>query len=212
MTGPDRAAGEWRRTCEAEGIPGGMRSRKSVIRPAIRRGVQAVFAAGALLPTGTLVMAWLCRIRVNDTASMPRGLWQVRAGDAPLHRGEIVTVCLPDSVPIREAAARGYLPAGTCPGGYEPLVKPVAAVAGDRVTVTPRGIAVDGQPVEHTAQLVRDSAGRPLRPVAPGVYPVMPGQVWLLSGHDPRSFDSRYFGPVPTVNVHGVARPLWVLG
>jgi len=167
--------------------------------------------AGALL-MGTLVMAWLCGIRVNATASMPRGLWQVRTVDAPLRRGEFVTVCLPDTAPTREAAARGYLPAGICANGHAPLVKPVAAVAGDRVTVAPQGIAVDGQQIAHTAQLVLDSAGRPLRPVAPGVYPVMPGQVWLLSGHDPRSFDSRYFGAIPTANVRGVARPLWVLG
>jgi hypothetical protein len=53
-----------------------------------------------------------------------------------------------------------YLPAGTCASGYEPLVKPVAAIAGDRVVVSPSGIAVDGWPVAHTAQLVRDSAGR----------------------------------------------------
>jgi type IV secretory pathway protease TraF len=39
---------------------------------------------------------------------------------------------------------------------------------------------------------------------------VPPGQVWLLSGHDSRSFDSRYFGPVPVANVQGVARPVWV--
>lgn len=181
------------------------------MRPTLRSGVQTVITAGALL-MGTLVMAWLCGIRVNATASMPRGLWQVRTADAPLRRGEFVTVCLPDTVPIREAAARGYLPAGICADGHAPLVKPVAAVAGDRVTVAPQGIFLDGRPIEHTAQLVRDSAGRPLRPVAPGVYPVMPGQVWLLSGHDPRSFDSRYFGPVPTANVQGVARPLWVFG
>jgi conjugative transfer signal peptidase TraF len=188
-----------------------MTTRKPIVRPKLRRGVQAIFVAGALL-AGTLVMAWLCGIRVNTTASMPRGLWQVRTADASLRRGAFVTVCLSDTAPIREAAARGYLPAGICADGYAPLVKPVAAVAGDRVTVTPRGIAVDGRPVPHTAQLVRDSYGRPLRAVAPGVYPVMPGQVWLLSGHDPRSFDSRYFGPVPTANVQGVARPLWVLG
>jgi len=132
--------------------------------------------------------------------------------DAPLRRGEFVTLCLPDTVPIREAAARGYIPTGNCPDGHEPLVKPIAAVAGDLVTVTPQGIAVDGQPVENTAQLAQDSAGRPLRPIPAGAYPVMPGQVWLLSGHDPRSFDSRYFGPIPAVNVRGVARPLWVFG
>jgi type IV secretory pathway protease TraF len=37
------------------------------------------------------------------------------------------------------------------------------------------------------------------------------GDIWVLSGHDPRSFDSRYFGPVPVANVQGEARPLWVL-
>ena len=45
-----------------------------------------------------------------------------------------------------------------------------------------------------------------------GAYPVAPKEVWLLSGHDPRSFDSRYFGPVPEAkSVQGIARPVWVL-
>lgn len=171
----------------------------------------ATCGASALL-TGALGAAWLVGLRVNDTASMPRGLWKLSNADAPLRCGEIVVVCLPDTVMVREAAARGYIQAGNCPNGREPLVKPVAAVPGDLVTVTPQGVAVDGQPVENTAPLVRDSAGRPLRPVPAGAYEVMPGQIWLLSGHDPRSFDSRYFGPVPAANVQGVARPLWVAG
>ena len=188
-----------------------MKSRSSPARRLRRRAALAVCAAGALL-MGTLLTAWGVGLRVNDTASMPQGLWQVGAVNAPLRRGEIVAVCPPETPPIREAAARGYLPAGNCSGGYEPLVKPVAAVAGDLVTVRPQGIAVDGEPVEHTTQLVQDSVGRPLRPVPAGTYPVLPGQIWLLSGHDPRSFDSRYFGPVPTANVRGVARPVWVRG
>lgn len=188
-----------------------MTSRTPRLRPKPRRAALVGCAAGALL-AGTMVAAWLAGFRVNDTASMPRGLWQVRAVNAPLRRGEIVAVCLPDTPPVREAAARGYIPAGTCPGGHEPLVKTVAAVASDVVTVTPDGIAVDGQPVENTAQLAQDRAGRPLRPVPAGVYEVMPGQIWLLSGHDPRSFDSRYFGPVSAANVKGAARPLWVFG
>lgn len=188
-----------------------MRSRKSTPHCNCRRTALAGCVAGALL-AGTLVTARLAGLRVNNTASMPRGLWQVSTVNAPLRRGEVVAVCLPDTAPIREAAARGYLPAGNCAGGYEPLVKPVAAVAGDLVTVTPQGVVVDGQPVENTAQLVRDSAGRPLRPIPAGAYPVTQGQVWLLSGHDPRSFDSRYFGPVPATDVQGVARPLWVSG
>ena len=188
-----------------------MRPRTFFQRRLPRCATLVVCAGGALL-TGTLVTARSVGLRINDTASMPRGLWQVAAVDAPLRRGQIVTVCLPDTGPIEEATARGYIPPGTCADGREPLVKPVVAVAGDVVTVAPEGIAVDGQPVENTAPLVRDSAGRPLRPVPAGTYPVPSGQIWLLSGHDPRSFDSRYFGPVPAANVQGVARPVWVFG
>jgi conjugative transfer signal peptidase TraF len=160
----------------------------------------------------TLGTAWFAGFRVNETASMPFGLWRVSSAATRLQRGQIVTVCLPATTLTREAAARGYLSAGPCPGGYEPLIKPVAAVAGDVVTVMPLGVTVNGRSLDNTAQLVRDDAGRPLWPFPAGVYPVMPGQVWLLSGHDGRSFDSRYFGPVPVTNVQGLARPLWVFG
>jgi type IV secretory pathway protease TraF len=70
---------------------------------------------------------------------------------------------------------------------------------------------VNGEPVADTAQLDEDSAGRPLRPIPTGTYNVPAGAVWLLSGHDPRSFDSRYFGAVPRANIQGIARPVWVI-
>jgi conjugative transfer signal peptidase TraF len=141
---------------------------------------------------------------------MPRGLWLAAATDGAIRRGEIVTVCPPDTIAVREAAFRGYLPAGWCPDGLEPLLKTAAAVAGDEVTVTSSGVVVNGVPVEDTAPLDRDEAARPLRSFPAGVYPVPSGQLWVLSRHQPRGFDSRYFGPVPVPNVRGVARPLWV--
>ena len=159
---------------------------------------------------GTLAMAGAAGLRINFTASMPRGLWQVRTG-APVARASVVAICPPDRADIREAAQRGYIAAGACPGGLEPLLKPVAAIAGDLVTVTPLAVAVNGQPVADTAPLAQDEAGRTLRPVPPGSYRVASGEVWVLSSHDPRSFDSRYFGPLPAGGVQGEARPLWVL-
>jgi conjugative transfer signal peptidase TraF len=174
-----------------------------------RRILAASFMAGVLM-MASLVGANVAGLRINDTTSMPRGLWQVVANDTPLRHGEIVTVCPPDTKLIRLGAARGYVPAGRCPGGYEPLVKPIAATADDQVAVSAAGVTVNGLPVQGTAQLVHDSAGRPLPPFPTGTYRVPPGQVWLLSGHDSRSFDSRYFGPVSVANVQGVARPVWV--
>ena len=179
------------------------------ISPAHRRGV----AAGGLMivTLATLASADLVGLRINGTASMPQGLWQVGAPVVPFRRGEIVTLCPPETLPFRQAAARDYLPAGFCPGGLQPLVKPIAAIAGDLVTVSAAGVMVNGASVPGTASVAWDSAGRPLSPFPAGAYRVAPGALWLLSGHDPRSFDSRYFGPVPARNVQGVARPLWVL-
>jgi conjugative transfer signal peptidase TraF len=150
-------------------------------------------------------------LRFNSTPSMPIGLWRVAATEGPLQRGDNVIVCPPDTAAVRTGTRRGYIQPGLCPGGYEPLVKPVAAVVGDVVTVSVAGVAVNGQQVTNTAQLAQDSAGRVLRPFPAGAYAVAAGEVWLLSGHDPRSFDSRYFGPVPAANVQGIARSIWVL-
>lgn len=176
-----------------------MRARQGVAVPAVVAGViLAVLAASAA-----------AGVRVNLTPSMPRGLWWVV--DAPISRGTVVVACLPDQAGTREAARRGYLRAGSCPGGTEPLVKPLAAIAGDVVTVTKRGLAVNSVPLPGTAPLAEDETGRALQAVPAGSYRVAAGEVWLLSGHDPRSYDSRYFGAVPAANVQGVARPLWVL-
>lgn len=180
--------------------------------PQLRGSCATVAGAGlAALLLGTLTSAHVAGLRVNTTPSMPRGLWQVVEHRALSRRGEIVAVCPPDIDAIRQGMARGYIGAGSCPGGYEPLVKPIAAAEGDQVAVSAAGIAVNGQPVAGSAQLLQDSTGRSLRPFPAGVYPVKAGEVWLLSGHDPRSFDSRYFGPVPAGNVQGLARPLWVI-
>ena len=167
---------------------------------------RAVACLGVII--GALVAAHAAGLRVNSTASMPRGLWRVvPAGQ--IARGDIVTACPPASATLKQAIARGYLSAGSCPGGFEPLVKPALAVAGDVVCVTPLGLSVNDAPVPNSAQLAHDSAGRGLSPVAAGRYRVAAGQVWLLASYDPRSFDSRYLGPVPTSAVLGVAASVW---
>ena len=167
-------------------------------------------AASAVVIAG-LAGANAVGMRINATPSMPIGLWRMVPDQTPLRRGEVVVVCPPDTVSVRIAEERGYISLGDCTGGSEPLVKPIAATAGDLVAVSAAGVAVNGHALHGTVQLAHDSAGRLLRPVPAGAYPVAHGEVWLLSGHDPRSFDSRYFGPVPEANVQGIAQPVWVL-
>jgi type IV secretory pathway protease TraF len=70
-----------------------------------RRVLVAGGAAGALT-MAALASADVVGLRINDTPSMPRGLWQVVSDKAPLRRGEVVTVCPPDIQPIRAAIFR----------------------------------------------------------------------------------------------------------
>ncbi len=191
-----------------------MRSRYLVAtgKPAFRsrRVVVTVWGASALIAASALV-AHAAGLRVNATPSMPLGLWRLGPVPGSLRAGEIVVVCPPDSAAFREALDRGYMAHGACPAGYEPLIKPVAAVAGDLVMVAADGVAVNGEPVPGTAPLARDTAGRPLLAVPVGSHRVASGELWLLSGHVRESWDSRYFGAVPAAGVQGVARPVWVV-
>jgi conjugative transfer signal peptidase TraF len=168
-----------------------------------------LFATGATV-LAALAMADVAGLRINLTPSMPIGLWAIATIRGAPTRGDTVAACLPGDMMPREAMRRGYVAAGSCRDGTEPLVKPVMAIAGDLVTVSPGGISVNTKPIATTTPLDRDEAGRPLRAMPIGSYRVPRDELWVLSGHDPWSYDSRYFGAVPLSNVIGIARPLWV--
>lgn len=145
-------------------------------------------------------------VRPNLTPSLPRGLWTVAEAPADLQRGQVVEFCLPHDVAVF-AFVRGYIGRGLCPDGAMPLLKPVAAIPGDEVEVGDSSVRVNGIPVVPPG-LTEDSEGRPLQPLAPGRYRVQPGEVWLLSAYERRSFDSRYWGGLPREFVLRTARPL----
>lgn len=148
--------------------------------------------------------------RINWTPSLPQGIWKVTPLRKPVQRGQIVSICPVDTSVFQMAHSRQYLSWGPCPGGYISLLKPVCAVAGDQVVISRQGIAVNGIVLPNSTAATRDSAGRPLNPLQPGTYKVKPGTIWLVSNY-PKSFDSRYFGPLPSANILGTARPVWVM-
>src|SRR5205085_4430947 len=77
------------------------------------------------------------------------------------------------------------------------LLKPVAAIAGDTVCIAGDELAVGGAARARLRSL--DSEARPL-PRDARCGPLPEGQLYVLAS-DPRSFDSRVFGPIA---VHGV--------
>lgn len=173
------------------------------------RFVLGALAAGAAL-VAALVGLNAAGFYPNLTDSMPRGVWRLTG--APIARGRVVLVCPPLVPAVKAAKAAGYLIRGACPGAVAPLLKPVVAVAGDRVEVSAAGVFVNGRLIANSGLIERDGKGRALPRGQLGSHRVPQGRVWLVSSHNRYSFDSRYFGPVPASQVRGVAAPVWLLG
>jgi conjugative transfer signal peptidase TraF len=163
----------------------------------------------ALSACGLAALAWSAFMRpdarfvYNASDSVPVGWYRIdpagRQADAwPV--GRIVLIRLPDVV-AAFAAQRGYLPI------HIPLLKRVAAVAGQHVCIADLVVRIDGVPV--AAARTADRAGRRLHAWT-GCRRLRPGELFLLSPTNPASFDSRYFGPVDTSAVLGIAHSLWL--
>jgi conjugative transfer signal peptidase TraF len=142
---------------------------------------------------GTFQLCGLLGLRINTSPSLPMGLYITTAdSDANL-----VEFC-PVEPFATLAIVRGYRDSGICSDGAAPLLKPVVAKPGDVVELSARGISVNGALLSNTAPLSKDTKGRPLEPWPFGRYIVASGTVWVASSYHPRSFDSRYFGPIST--------------
>ena len=147
-------------------------------------------------------------IHINLSASAPRGLYRAVVG-TPL-RGMWVAACVsPDAAVV--GLARGYVRPGPCPGGAEPILKPVVAVSGDVVDLSPHGVVVNGISLPESGTASVDSSARPLTHATWGQHVVADDQLWLMSTRVPNSWDSRYLGPFSRSQVRAIARPVWTI-
>ena len=161
----------------------------------------------AIVCVGSVVaIAQLCDslgLRINTSPSLPVGLYVTTADP----NASLVEFC-PVEPYAQLAIVRGYRSAGNCRDGAAPLLKPVVGKSGDVVDVSQAGIVVNGKRIPNTAPVGADTRGRQLPPWPSGRYFVKPGEVWVASSFNRRSFDSRYFGPVPTIAIRDRLRPL----
>jgi conjugative transfer signal peptidase TraF len=137
------------------------------------------------------------RVIWNASASAPIGLYRIQPdSDPPI--GALVAVTPPERL-SRWLSACGYLPEGV------PLLKHVAAKAGQRICRKGDVVSIDGHSVASAR--ARDGQGRPL-PVWQGCRTLGPDEIFLLNPSVPDSLDGRYFGALPASTVIGRATPL----
>lgn len=165
-----------------------------------RRPATVVFGAAAAVAALAGPALWRPAPRLvwNASASSPIGLYSVAPARAA-RPGEVVIAWPPP--PARElGAARRYLPRNV------PLVKRVAAAAGDRVCASGSAILVNGRVA--AVRRATDSLGRAM-PWWSGCEDLHGGDLFLLNAAVPEAFDGRYFGITRRVHVVGRARLLW---
>jgi len=156
----------------------------------VRKICRAALAATGVV-VATFQFSGALGLRINTSPSLPMGLY-ITTADADAN---LVEFC-PAEPFATLSIVRGYRDSGTCRDGAAPLLKPVIARAGDVVEVSARGISVNGALLPNTAPLATDTKGRHLEAWPSGRYVVDPGTIWVASSYHPRSFDSRYFGPL----------------
>jgi conjugative transfer signal peptidase TraF len=173
-----------------------------------RRPLLLLAAAAWLVVLAEIVLLRALGLQWNLSASMPLGLYLPT--ERSLLPGEIVAVCLPAALATL-AHERGYLHHGSCPTGVQPVLKRIAAVAGDVVTVQPEGVTINARLIPQSQVATQDSQGRTL-PHAPwGTRTLHHHELWLMSTLHPHSLDSRTFGVVSIFDVIATAIPLAVL-
>lgn len=163
-----------------------------------RRLAVAALAGSAIIPL-LMSLAWRPPILLvwNASASAPVGLYRIHPG-APARRGAMVVAWTPGQARML-AARRHYLPLNV------PLVKQVAAIAGDRVCASGSAVSINGRRVAVRRRT--DAAGRPM--------PGWSGCRWLradeylLLMESSLSFDGRYFGLTRSSEMVGRAELLW---
>jgi len=166
-----------------------------------------VAVAPAIAASSIVLLLGVFGIRLNIASnSLPPGLYRI----VPAGKGSDLLIC-PTGVAEKVSIEREYrVKSFGCGDGYAPLLKPIAARAGDTVTLSQAGVAVNGKLLQNSKQYPKDGIGRPMPMVPFGTYAVLPGTVWVISSYNRFSFDSRYFGPVNLDEKVRYAKLFWL--
>ncbi|UTH36151.1 conjugative transfer signal peptidase TraF [Pseudomonas sp. KHPS1] len=168
----------------------------------------SVAAVLAILMFCALPLVLLAGARINITNSFPPGIYWVV--DKMPERGDLVMFCPPLRDVFDLAYERGYLQSGTCPGGYMRMLKRLVGVPGDDVLILAEGVSVNGQLHPRTQSLRKDPSGRRMPHPRFERFQLAFGDALLLSDYSHYSFDGRYFGAIPMLQIEEVVTPVLV--
>lgn len=126
----------------------------------------------------------------NVSESAPKGFYQIVASRVAssneLTRGDYVVLPMPEKV-LKDVRGRSWVNEDSL------LLKRVGAVSGDVVVITDDACYINGD--YQGPVFIQDGNGLAL-PKIRGTFKIKDGEFLPISSYE-RSFDGRYFGPVP---------------
>ena len=156
-----------------------------------------------------LILLYQMGYRYNSTPSYPVGIYKVNSSNHKIVRGKLILICPPDTKFFRDANAKGYVAKGFCSNGYEPLIKKIAGVPGDKILID-KYVYINGIKQPKSKVYMIDPQGNILKQTPKKEYFLRKNQIFLLSDYNDKSFDSRYFGPVNINLIQGSVVPVFV--
>jgi len=139
-------------------------------------------------------------VRINVSASFPLGFYLLEEGEPD--RGDLVFIRPPENDVIQWGRETGVILRSI-------MLKRLYGIAGDEVSVDGDGIRINGILICNSRIIDKNPDGSSIPSIAQsGVIPL--DSVWVMSEYSELSFDSRYFGAVPSRNIQSKAKPLWV--
>lgn len=148
----------------------------------------------------------LIPIQINTTDSVKKGLYYIKKS-SQYKLNDYVVFCL-DDLTAKKAYMAKYINHGSCPGGYEPLLKKIIAVPGDyllfdnNLIKTPSG--------EYQAPTFKKDKSNHSINFKQQYGSLILSGFWVYGDNNIRSFDSRYFGQIKQKQILYVAKPLFV--
>lgn len=161
----------------------------------------------SLLVFSLFLISLLSGLRFNFSHSFPPGIYFMTSEAWP-KKGDLISFCPPRTRAFALAKERGYLPGGVCPGDYRPLMKKIAAVSGDILSINSDGVFVNGVFQKNSRPFEQDLQGQKMPNASLNHYTIPKGKVLLLSDYNALSFDGRYFGLVDESSIRGILRPI----
>lgn len=107
-------------------------------------------------------------------------------------KGDFISFCIPGLEYTLKAFTAGLPRDNACPFGGAILQKHIAGVPGDKVIKTDLGIYINGKLVQNSK--LPTSANESQSVLAKNKEYIIPDGYYYISGRNPRSFDSRYYG------------------